>query len=76
MAGKDQKVRKIKRFSLREANNDGLDNFWWISKGHSGFYLNESELGRIGEASPSLADAACYEGQFSGGYVEIETMFA
>ena len=73
MAGKDRKVRKIKQFSLHEANDHGLDNFYWVSKGPRGFYFNGHEVGRIAEAPQTIADAACSVGQFSGGYVEIKT---
>ena len=75
MAGKDRKVRKIKQFSLHEANDRGLDNFWWVSKGRKGFYLNGNEVGRIEEASRTIADATYSVGQFSGGYVKIEQTF-
>jgi hypothetical protein len=45
MVGKDRKVRKTKQFSLHEANGRSLDNFWWVSKGRKGFYLNGNEVG-------------------------------
>jgi hypothetical protein len=73
MVGKERKVRKTKQFSLHEANDHGLDNFWWISKGRKGFFPHGNEVGRSEEASQTIADAASSVGQFSGGYVKIET---
>lgn len=67
------KVRKVKQFSLREANDSGLENYWWISKKRKGYYLNGNEVGQIDEPSNSIAEATYSIGGFGGDIVEIKT---
>jgi hypothetical protein len=73
MAEKARKLRKTKNFSLREANDRGLDNYWWISRKRKGYYLNGNEVGEVAGPCESIAEAASSDPEFGGDIVEIKT---
>jgi hypothetical protein len=59
---------------MRERNDSGMDNDWYVGKRKKGFYLWVSEQGDVAGPCGTIAEALSDDGRgYSGGQVEINT---